>query len=237
MSDRRLREIERDAAQGDPEAQLALLRERIRAGVVDGQRVRFRAFLGDETCRVALDLKGSNSWKQRAIRKWAYEVLSRGEELGLDEKQIVCRMVLAASEAVLQREQEDHDRFHGPDGERCVMHSLGNIQIDGQPHPFEGCLWQGRVRGIRQAVAAMKLWVDSPSEANRQALGTLNAVLTGEEAGQGRGTIGAALQAFASRNPGGYVSPGIKAICEADTRTGTGIRNVVSEALLEWVTL
>ena len=45
MSDARLREIEREAAAGDCEAQARLLREKVRAGLIDQEKVELLAYL------------------------------------------------------------------------------------------------------------------------------------------------------------------------------------------------
>ena len=54
MADERLRRLLREAALGDPEAQVRLLRERVRAGVLDDERMRLAAYLGDAASQEVL---------------------------------------------------------------------------------------------------------------------------------------------------------------------------------------
>lgn len=53
MSDERLRQLEREAASGDVEARTRLLLERLRAGELTEERLKFAAHLGDEAAQQA----------------------------------------------------------------------------------------------------------------------------------------------------------------------------------------
>src|SRR5687768_4212537 len=59
MADQRLRSVEREVLAGEPGAPARLLRERLRAGAVDLERVRLAAWLGDGDARDAL---GADAW-------------------------------------------------------------------------------------------------------------------------------------------------------------------------------
>lgn len=72
MSDERERTLQRQVALGDPEAEVQLLTERLRAGRVNELRLRLLALLGDETARRVL----GGDWPQPQ-REDAGELLAR----------------------------------------------------------------------------------------------------------------------------------------------------------------
>jgi len=53
LSDARLRELEKDAARGEPGAQVRLLVERMRTGGLTQERVELAAYCGDTAARMA----------------------------------------------------------------------------------------------------------------------------------------------------------------------------------------
>lgn len=61
--DNRFRDIERRAAMGDKSAQVALLRERVRFGLISEQRLNLAVFLGDETAQQAVGNGGPKGSK------------------------------------------------------------------------------------------------------------------------------------------------------------------------------
>ena len=55
MSDRTLQSLARSAASGDPESLVRYLREQIRAGKLETERLELAAHLGDPVCQSLLD--------------------------------------------------------------------------------------------------------------------------------------------------------------------------------------
>lgn len=128
MSDRRLRELERQLAQGDAEAEPALLLERVRQGLLDPARLELAAYLGHPPARQALlerapeasgDLEawvrgladwGPGAWVRAAVAA-ARLVLPSWEQRGLEDTSP--QEALAAAQAWLreptaERAQEAH---------------------------------------------------------------------------------------------------------------------------------
>lgn len=82
--DERLRALEAAAARGDVEARAALLRERVRAGRLEPERVRLAAYLGDAAARQAdgrpLAVPGDlHAWVQD-LSQWGVEPARPTEE-------------------------------------------------------------------------------------------------------------------------------------------------------------
>ena len=83
MTDSKLRELERQAAQGGVEAQAKLLLERVRVGDLDKAKLELAAYLGNEASRVALGKdapevpEGFREWVL-GLQRWGREALARG---------------------------------------------------------------------------------------------------------------------------------------------------------------
>ncbi|MCO5172530.1 MAG: hypothetical protein M9894_40050 [Planctomycetes bacterium] len=87
MADTRLRRLERAAAQGDLDARVRLLCERLRSGELDEERVRLAAYLGDPAARLLLGPKAPDLPVIRARgglelnqRRWITGLRAYGKE-------------------------------------------------------------------------------------------------------------------------------------------------------------
>lgn len=95
MTDQRLRELERLAAQGDEHAEVQLLRARNRAGIVSEKQLRAFALLGEPVCREVLG------------GAWPHPVTDPRELLGLlrpaANRGLVVRAVCSGIEPLVER--------------------------------------------------------------------------------------------------------------------------------------
>lgn len=80
MADARLLALARQAAQGDPEAGGRLLREALRAGWLDPERLRALALIGDPAARLAQEESGPTPSLDAGLRR--LDELAAGERLG-----------------------------------------------------------------------------------------------------------------------------------------------------------
>lgn len=78
MTDQRLRDLKRDAARGDLQAQALLLLERVRVGDLAEERLRLAAYLGDEAARLARSAIGTAACVDVAdLEAYGREVVER----------------------------------------------------------------------------------------------------------------------------------------------------------------
>lgn len=89
MADARLRALQRQAALGEPQARVLLLRARLRAGELDWEGVELAAYLGDAEAR---SLSGQQPPAGASLREWVK---------GLPTLEATSRAAIAAARAAL----------------------------------------------------------------------------------------------------------------------------------------
>jgi hypothetical protein len=77
MTDQRLRDLEREAARGDLQAQARLLLERVRVGDLTEEKLRLAAYLGDEAAKLAVAGGGPEA-EHEDLATWLTSIETRG---------------------------------------------------------------------------------------------------------------------------------------------------------------
>ena len=146
MTDVRLREVERETAQGLPGARARLLREHVRTGAMDVGRLELAAWLGDEDARLALgeahyegfaaDLRGATRQEVGSARTDGADLVAW--VLGLERwgRQACVRAAIAAV----------------------------RVGLDAEPHLSEGTL-----HAAREGLEAAEAWARCPCDAHARA--------------------------------------------------------------------
>jgi hypothetical protein len=125
--DHRLREIERRASQGDPEARVALLVAKTRAGEIPYEHVRLAAWLEDDLAKQIIGNKGNKASSKP--RRWARGLAKNGgEEASARAVVVVYRAMASGLKAIPEpvgwKRQRRNYAWYNPRDDR-PHHSFG----------------------------------------------------------------------------------------------------------------
>ena len=143
--DNRLREIERQAALGDPEAQVALLVAKNRAGEIPWERISLAAWLEDDLAKQVVGNQGNKASSKP--RRWARGLAKNGGEEASARAVVVMYSAMAFGlndipESVGYRSHRQRYAWYNPEDEEL--------------HPSFGMAASGAMR-----------WLDSRSDDER----------------------------------------------------------------------
>jgi hypothetical protein len=254
MSDEQLREIERKVEEGDESARVKLLRERLRAGQLERDRLELAAYAGDRDARLVLGSSmqhlacacgGKDTTHGHPEIEWA-PFADWAEGFGRWGREVAIRVGIAASMHVLPVWMAKHKpTVHCPDctdgihscshGRHCNTWPCGTcdgkVQVPAKPEQTFPAL----------ALAAAEEWllygVRDPDVRERDSYETdaMNASQKSSDIDDNHGTWEwAGITAMMCYRNMMEKAIGRALVIAADDTTEDGVRNAVRDAISAW---